>query len=98
VSALVLAGFTELSMLIGRVSDLWTSNYGRTATVKLLFVACLLGCAAFNKLRLTPRLKAGDGEAVRSLRRSIGVELVFVACILLATASLTTLTGPPALE
>jgi hypothetical protein len=54
----------------------------------------LLGCAAFNKLLLTPRLLADHGAAVEGLRRSIGFEFAFVAAILLTTAIVTSLFGP----
>jgi len=96
VSALILCGACLLWLMIGHVSELWNSDYGRTAAVKLGFVACLLGCAAFNKLRLTPRLEAGDAAAARSLRKSIRAEIALAALILSITASMTTLTGPPA--
>lgn len=98
VGALLLTGVLVLWKLLGGVSALWSTDYGRIACVKLALVAALLGCAAFNKLRLTPRLIAGDAGAVRSLRLSISIELVLAALILTATAALTTLTGPPALD
>jgi putative copper resistance protein D len=66
--------------------------------VKLALVAGLLSLAAFNKIRLTPRLSAGDTGAARSLERSIYAEMVLAALILLVTATITTLIGPPALE
>jgi putative copper export protein len=77
---------------------LWSSSYGRYLVLKLAVVACLVGLAGFNKLRLTPRLKAGDLRALRSLRRSIRAELILGLLILIITAALTTLTGPPALD
>jgi putative copper resistance protein D len=84
--------------LLGSASQLWTSGYGRYLIVKLAVVACLLGLAAFNKLRLTPRLAADELGALRSLRRSICAELALGLVILIITAALTTLTGPPALD
>jgi putative copper export protein len=98
VGLLILAGLTVLSILLGEVSELWRSGYGRIACVKLALVACLLAFAALNKLRLTPRLIAGDGRAVRTLRRSIAAEMLLAGCIFIATAALTTLTGPPTLH
>jgi putative copper export protein len=53
--------------------------------------------AAINKLKLTPRLKAGDLAAAPSLRRTIHAEMALAALILLTTAAITTLIGPPAL-
>jgi putative copper resistance protein D len=98
VGALALAGLGLLCVLLGSASKLWSSSYGRFLVLKLAVVACLLGLATFNKLRLTPRLAADDLGALRSLRRSIRAELVLGLCILIITAALTTLTGPPALD
>ena len=98
VAALLAAGATVLWILLGSFSELWTSGYGCLACVKIAFVACLLALAAWNKLRLVPRIVAGDALAVRSLRRSIGAEMVVAGLILLITAALTTLAGPPSMS
>jgi putative copper resistance protein D len=98
VAGLIIAGATLLWMLLGDFTELWGSTYGRYMTCKLTFVACLLCLAAFNKVRLTPRLRAGDAGALRSLRISIRLELLLGVVILTVTAALTTLAGPPALD
>jgi putative copper resistance protein D len=97
VGALMAAGIALLWMLLGDVTALWSSTYGRSVMLKLAFVGCLLCFAAFNKLRLTPRLLAGDARAVQNLRASIRFEMILGAVILAVTASFTTLIGPPAL-
>jgi copper resistance protein D len=97
VAGLMAAGVALLWMLLGDVTALWNSAYGRSVMLKLAFVGCLLCFAAFNKLRLTPRLLAGDSRAVRSLRTSIRFEMILGAVILAVTAGFTTLVGPPAL-
>lgn len=106
VGLLVLAGIVVLATLLGSASELWRSDYGRVACIKLALVGCLLAFAAFNKLRLTPRLSAGlcepglrapgDRAAARALSRSIGAEMALAGAIFLATAALTSLSGPPA--
>ena len=58
----------------------------------------LLGLAALNKLRLTPALLRQDKGAAQSLRRSVLVEIALVALILLATATLTTVSAPLMVE
>lgn len=98
VVAIGLAGLGMLCVLLGSASQLWTESYGRYLIAKLVLVVCLLGLAAFNKLRLTPRLAFGDLAALRILRRSIRAELVLGIFILIVTAALTTLTGPPVLD
>lgn len=98
VAGMMAAALWLLSMLLGGVAQLWSSDYGRIALCKLGFVAVLLCCAAFNKLRLTPRLLAGDAGAVSSLRTSLQLELMLGVLILAATAALTTIAGAPALD
>ena len=95
VAALIATGATVLYVLVGSISALWNSGYGQAILLKLGLVSCLLGLAALNKLRITPRLRAGDSTAVRRLRRSIRVEMLLAALILLVTATFTTITGPP---
>jgi putative copper export protein len=98
VGGLVAAGVSLVCMMLGGATELWSSAYGRYFVLKLAFVACLLCLAAFNKLRLTPRLLRGDARAAGGLRASIRFELLFGALILAVTATLTTVTGPPALD
>jgi putative copper export protein len=98
VGVLMAAGAGLLWMLLGSVTALWGSTYGRYVMLKLMFVACLLSLAALNKLRLTPRLRGGDVRAARSLRTSIRLELLAGMSILAVTATFTTLTGPPVLD
>jgi putative copper resistance protein D len=98
VAGLIVAAAPLLWLLLGGFAELWRSTYGRTIALKLAFVAALLSLAAFNKLRLTPRVKAGDAEAVRSLRTSIRLEMCLGLMVLAVTATLTTVAGPPALD
>lgn len=97
VGLLLAAGAAVLCILLTSVSDLWMSAYGRLACLKIALVACLLALAACNKLRLVPRIAAGDRLALGSLRRSISAEMFVAGMILLVTAALTTLAGPPSM-
>ncbi|MGA2710060.1 MAG: CopD family protein [Steroidobacteraceae bacterium] len=94
VSLLIAAGAGLLWMLLGTVSELWTSPYGRVVSVKIGIVGCLLSAAAFNKLNLTPRLRVGESQARLSLRRSIWLEIILACAILIATATLATVLSP----
>lgn len=98
VGVLLAAGIAVLWILLGSVSELWTSGYGRLACVKIVLVACLLALAALNKLRLVPRIAAGDPLAVQSFRRSVRAEIAVAGLILVITAALTTLAGPPSMS
>ena len=94
VPALVMAGGALLVMLTGNPLDALATPYGRLLAVKLSLFGLLLGLAAFNKLRLTPALLAGDTGAGARLRRSIGLEFAAVLVILVTTATLTTIASP----
>jgi putative copper resistance protein D len=98
VGALLTAGVTLLCLLLGGAGELWTDDYGRLVLTKLLLVSCLLALAAFNHLRLTPRLYAHDEGVLQALKRSIRAELAVAGCVLVVTAAMTTLTGPSALD
>ncbi len=94
VGLLVIAGAIVLSVLLDGVGQLWTTRYGRLVSLKLGLVVALLSLAAFNKLRLTPRLRAGDSSVILTFRRSIEAEMLIAGSILWVTAAFTTITGP----
>jgi copper resistance protein D len=98
VGALIMAGGALLWLLLGTVDAATNSAYGRLVLLKLALAVGLLALAAFNKLRLTPRIARADVAAVASLRRSIGAEIAVASAILLVTATFTTIVGPPVLE
>jgi putative copper resistance protein D len=98
VAVLFAAGFVLLWIFLESPLALFESDYGRALAIKLLFVAGLLGLATVNRFVLTPALLHGDISALPRLRNSITVELLLAALILVMTAGLTTVTGPPALE
>lgn len=70
------------------------SPYVATLGAKLAIVALVLALASYNKLRLTPRLLARESAAVSALRRSIGIELLLIAAVLVATTLMTTYNAP----
>lgn len=94
VAGLVAAGVALLFLLLHAASDLWSSTYGRSILAKIALVGCLLGLAAFNHFRLTPRLIAQDAAAWGTFKASLWMEISVAGTILLVTAALTTLTGP----
>jgi putative copper resistance protein D len=94
VAVLLIAGASQLWILSRGAQDFWSSPYARMMAGKLLAVAVLLSVAAFNKLYLTPRLSAYRAAAAR-FHRSIQVEMLLAAVILLITAAFTTIMGPP---
>lgn len=95
VTILVIVGVIFAWLMIGSLSGLVTTAYGWTLLTKLAVVAGLMGLAALNKWRLVPALKSGQPGAITRLHRSIKVEALAVALILIVTATLTTITTPP---
>jgi putative copper resistance protein D len=95
VAALVIVGAVFAYLLVGDLEGLVSTAYGWTLLAKVAVVGLLLGLAALNKLRLVPAMERGDADAPARLRRSIAWEMAAVAAILVATATLTSITTPP---
>jgi len=94
VAALLASGLLLAVVQLERVDALWTTNYGRVLTVKLVLVALLLAIALWNRLYLTPRIGQGGAAPRRHMRRTIVAELVLVAAIL-GVVGLWRFTPPP---
>ncbi|GIT93369.1 hypothetical protein JANAI62_37960 [Jannaschia pagri] len=95
VAVLVIAGTALAYLLSGSLAALFGTAYGLGLLLKVGVVSALLGLAALNKVRLVPALRAGKPGTADALRRSISLEMLAVALILLATAMITTVTTPP---
>ncbi|PWC49736.1 copper resistance CopC/CopD family protein [Azospirillum sp. TSA6c] len=98
VAILAGAGMVLSAIQLQSVQAVLSSGYGWVWLGKMLAVLLLLGLAAWNRQVLTPALdRSGDrngGRAVRSLRRSIGLEMAAAGTALLLTAAFA-LTPPP---
>ncbi len=97
VACLLLAGAVLAVLQLDAWSALFTTDYGRRLTLKLVLVAGLLGLAAVNRLVLTPALDRREHVAARWLRRTIGVDLALAAGVIVLTASLGAVPPPRAL-
>ncbi|MEJ8561549.1 CopD family protein [Yoonia sp. GPGPB17] len=95
VAVLIIVGTTLAFLLSGSVTALFGTAYGSALLVKVAIVAVLLGFAAWNKVRLVPALRAEKPGATHALRRCISMEMLAVVMILLATATITSVTTPP---
>ncbi len=95
VAILVLVGVTFAWLMVGSFNGLITTAYGWTLVAKVAVVSGLMGLAALNKLRFVPALAQSQPNAARHLRRSIKLESLAVGVILIATATLTSVTTPP---
>jgi copper resistance protein D len=99
VTTLLLTGIVNTWYLVGSVSALTGTDYGRLLLFKLALFAAMAGIAAVNWSRLTPRLvqnadAAGAQRARRQLRRNAAIEATLGAGIIAIVAVLGIL--PPA--
>jgi putative copper resistance protein D len=93
VPGIFLAGMAMTMMLLHHIAEL-ESAYGRLLLAKFTGFTALMGLAALNRWRLGPAVATGNMAAIRSFRRSLGVEYVFFAGVLSVTALMTTLYSP----
>ena len=94
VALLVASGAVMSYVQLKRPAALFSSDYGSRLIAKLALFGLLLGLAAYNKLKLTPRLTAGDQEGARLLRRSILWEYALFV-VILGVATLLGMSAPP---
>ncbi len=95
VPLLIAAGIVMAWRLLGDLSALLATAYGFVLLAKIAGVGVLLAAGAANKLRLVPAMRRGERAAAAGLRRSIALEWLAVAAVLLLTAALTGLAGLP---
>jgi copper transport protein len=93
IAALLASGILLAIVQLSRIDALWTTDYGRVLTAKMVLVLLLLALALWNRLRLTP-LAASAERPRRWLQRSIAVELVLVV-VILGVVGLWRFTPPP---
>ncbi len=88
VGVLVLSGAINAWFLVGDVDALIATTYGRLLLVKVAVFAEMVALAAMNRMFLTPRLAAQNGEALRMLRRNamaetaMGIAVVVIVGVL----------------
>lgn len=86
VATLILTGAVATWFQLPALTDLWTTPYGRTLSLKLALVAVVLALGGINWKRLSPRLDEADGPG--AMRRAATLELVLGTLVLLITAVL----------
>jgi len=96
VGTLFVTGVINSWYLVGSISALTETTYGKLLLLKVALFFCIVAVAAVNRFRFTPRL-AGEKTAtaaLRQLRRNAVIETLGGAVILCIVAVLGTL--PPA--
>src|SRR5205809_773127 len=96
VGILLVTGVYSALVHVGRLPGLTVTAYGRTLLVKLLFLILAAALGAYHRFVVRPRLEGPQpaDHAPRAFLRSLAVEAVLGAVILLAVALLTI--TPPA--
>src|ERR1700683_3972680 len=98
VATILLTGIVNTWYLSGSIDALTETKYGRLLLIKIALFFAMVGVAAVNRLRLTPRLVEGPDAAVtqsarRQLCRNAAIEAAMGAAIIALVAALGTL--PP---
>jgi putative copper resistance protein D len=100
VGTLVATGIVNSWFLVESIDALVSTDYGRLLSLKVLLFFMMLSIAAFNRLRLTPRLGEERGAiqhaTLRQLRNNSLTEAALGLIILFLVGMLGTL--PPALH
>jgi putative copper export protein len=91
-SIVAITGFTTAWLHLKRLSSLWTTGYGVTLVVKLIFVAIVAMLGAWNWRRVRPSLGGSGSE--ETIRRSATMDLTVGAIVLIVTSVLVTLPSP----
>jgi putative copper export protein len=94
VALLLGAGLWLVLTLVDFGGRHWVTPYVLNLSVKIGLAACALAVAAWNKVRLTPRLSSHHVTGAGALRLSIMVELMVIVAVLAATAWMTTFYSP----
>jgi putative copper resistance protein D len=92
VATLLASGTLNAWMLLSGPRDLIVTDYGRLLSVKIGLFAAMLGIAAVNRFRLTPRLP--QPIALRGLLRNTVAETGLGLGVLLLVGALGTLAPP----
>ena len=96
VGAVLVTGLANGSILVGSVHALLVTNYGRLLMLKMALFAVILGIAAVNRFRLTPRLdrsleRASEGDAAGKLGRNCKFEMALGLAIFAIVGALGTM-------
>jgi len=96
VIGLLTAGVIMAWIQLQDLAGFWTA-YGVRLALKIALVAALLAIAVLNRVRLTPRLARGEGEARTSLLYTLGADIGIFVAVIAVTASLNMDPPPRAL-
>ena len=87
-------GIWVATQLTGSFSSIFETGYGRILVLKFLLACGALAIGGANKFWVTGKLRDNPGAGRRVLRRTLMVDSLLFAGIVIAIASATSLTGP----
>lgn len=93
VPLILLCGVAMAAVFIGDLDALVT-GYGGMLIFKTAAFAVLLGLAVLNRRRFGPAIVAAQHAAAAAFKRVVRIEWALIACVLLATALLTSIFSP----
>ena len=93
-SAAAATGVLAAVIHLGRLTDLWQTEYGQVLLLKLAILSIVAGTGAFNWRKVRPAL--GNELGARRVRRSATIEAAVATAVLLVTAVLVALPAPTA--
>ena len=88
VGTLAAAGIITALIHVETPAALLKTWYGQLLIMKFTWFTVLMGIAAYHKLRLAPRLAAGDARAASHMRWGIRVEAAVMLLVILLSALL----------
>ncbi len=88
VSLLTATGLINAWVLLGTVSNLWQTTYGRVLLVKVAVFSVMVGIGAVNLLHLKPRLTSGDRRAAAWLGINVTAEIALTILVITVVALL----------
>ena len=97
VGMLALSGLLNSIGLVGTLSALWPSVYGRLILCKGTLLAGMVGLGAVNRRMIRQDETASAPQILRALWRNVAWESALAVCVLLATEALA-MSPPPASE
>ena len=95
VCILALSGLLNALGLVGTLSALWPSTYGRLILCKVALLAAMVAFGAVNRRLIRQEAPADAAQTLRHLWRNVAWECALAVCVLLATETLA-MNAPPA--
>lgn len=95
VPVLLVVGVIIVGLLVADIPSQLNTNYMQTLGAKIVGILMVLGLALLNKVRIVPKIQAGEIKALHHLRVSLLVESTLILGVILITSALTSVMTLP---